>query len=283
MNKIIAGLVFALLWGSGSVTIKLGIKEVQPMLLNNIRFVVAAMLILLFVLFIKKERLPQGKEWRNLFFCGLLSMAIYPTVFIFAMKEVTPGIGTLASATCPLIISVLNAVFLSQKITKNIWLGLILGLLGIVIAVFPLLKIAHATPFGVGLMASSMLCYSVATVYYQSIDWSLSKWSINGWQILFGALLMLPFTLFSYESEANHFTPQFYFSLFWLAIPISIFASQIWLYLLKVEPLRASFWLYLCPIVGFFLSALITHEPITGYTIVGTVLVLVGLYIGKKV
>jgi probable blue pigment (indigoidine) exporter len=56
--------------------------------------------------------------------------------------------------------------------------------LGIVVAVFPLLKVAYATPFGVGLMAFSMLCYSVTTVYYQSIDWSLSKWSINGWQIL---------------------------------------------------------------------------------------------------
>lgn len=282
MKKILAGLSFAALWGSGSVATKLGITVVQPLLLINVRFIIATLLMLSFSVLINKDRLPKGREWQSLFICGLLSMVVYPIAFVLAMKNVTAGIGTLASATCPLIISILNAVWLSNKITKNIWQGLFVGLFGVAIAIYPLLLNAHATPFGVALLTFSMLCYSLGTVYYQSIHWDLPRLSINGWQVLFGSIVLLPLTFLFYESNKNHFEPTFWVSVLWLAIPISILASLIWLYLLKIEPTKASLWLYLCPIFGFLFSSIFTKEPITIYTILGTFFVIVGLYLGKK-
>ena len=282
MKNIIAGLVFAALWGSGSVATKLGIKEVQPLLLINIRFVLAALLMLSFSLVIKKERLPKGKEWLSLLVCGVMNMVIYPIAFVFAMKHITAGIGTLASATCPLIISILNGIWLSQTITNNVWKGLILGLLGVATAIYPLLTNAHATPLGIILISFSMVCYSVGTVYYQSINWSLSKLSINSWQVFIGSLILLPLTSFFYSETQNTYSPTFWYAALWLAIPISIGAVQIWLYLLKAEPTKAALWLYLCPIFGFLFSAILTKEPISVYTLVGTLLVIGGLYLGKK-
>jgi probable blue pigment (indigoidine) exporter len=282
MQKILIGLTFAFLWGSGAVATKLGIKEVQPLFLISTRFLIAAFLMLVFSLLISKNRLPQKHEWRSLFICGALSIAIYPITFVFAMKNVTAGIGTLASATCPLIIIILNAIFLSRKITNNIWSGLCIGFLGVAIAIYPLLQNAHATPKGVILLIMSMLCYAIGTVYYQSIDWKLSRLSINAWQVLFGSLILIPLTTYFHQPENNHFTATFWINALWLAIPISIGAIQIWLYLLKIEPVKASLWLYLCPIFGFLLSAIFTGEPITVYTIAGTLLVIIGLYIGKK-
>jgi probable blue pigment (indigoidine) exporter len=52
--------------------------------------------------------------------------------------------------------------------------------------------------------------------------------------------------------------------------------------LLKTEPVKASLWLFLCPIFGFFYAAILTHEPISFYTVLGTALVILGLYLGKK-
>lgn len=71
-------------------------------------------------LLINKDRYPTRNEWLPLIICSVLSMTIYPSAFVFAMKHVTAGIGTLGSAACPLIISILNAVWLRQKITWNI-------------------------------------------------------------------------------------------------------------------------------------------------------------------
>jgi probable blue pigment (indigoidine) exporter len=282
MKKIFAGLIFAALWGSGSVATKLGLKVSQPLLLINTRFFFAALLMLAISLLINKDRLPKRNEWTPLIICGLLSMAIYPSAFVYAMKHVTAGIGTLGSATCPLIISVLNAVWLRYKITWNIWTGLFIGLGGIAITIYPLLLNAHATPLGVFLLTFSMLCYSVGTVYYQSVTWTLPRLSINGWQVLFGGLILFPFTTFLFNPTDNNFNSIFWFSVLWLVIPVSIIAVQIWLYLLKAEPTKSSLWLFLCPIFGFLYSNILTGEPISIYTVVGTILVIGGLYLGTK-
>lgn len=282
MKKILAGLFFAALWGSGSVATKIGLKVAQPLLLITTRFFIAALIMLAVSLLINKTRFPKQHEWLPLIICGVLSMAIYPSAFVFAMKHVTAGIGTLGSAACPLIISVLNAVWLRQKITWNIWAGLFIGVGGVAIAIYPLLLKAYATPFGVMLLTFSMLCYSVGTVYYQSINWTLPRLSINGWQVLFGGLVLLPFTTYFYEASLNTIDTKFWISILWLVIPVSILAIQLWLFLLKVEPTRASLWLFLCPIFGFLYASLLTDEPITIYTVIGTILVIVGLYLGKK-
>jgi probable blue pigment (indigoidine) exporter len=121
MKKIAAGLIFASLWGSGSIATKLGIKVSQPLILINMRFLLAACFMLGFTLLVQKSRLPKSNEWVPLFVGGLLNMAVYPAAFVYAMKYVTPGIGTLGSAVCPLIISVLNILWLNQKFTVNIW------------------------------------------------------------------------------------------------------------------------------------------------------------------
>jgi probable blue pigment (indigoidine) exporter len=282
MKRIGTGLLFASLWGSASVATKIGLHSAQPLILSNTRFFMAAILMLLFAQLIKKERLPQRHEWLPLIIYGALNVTIYLGAFVFAMQRVTAGIGTLAVATCALIISVLNAVWLRQKIAWNIWTGLGIGLFGVAIATYPLLLNASATPLGLLLLGVGMLSYSVGTVYYQSITWTLPRLSINAWQVFFGGLLLLPFTLFLFDESQNTYDSNFWWMVLWLAIPVSIGAVQLWLYLLKVEPTRASLWLFFCPIFGFLYAAIFTHEPITIYTVVGTAFVIVGLYLGKK-
>lgn len=282
MKRLSIGLLFAALWGSGSVATKLGLKVSQPLLLITSRFFLAALLMLTISLLINKDRVPKRNEWIPLLICGILSMAIYPTAFVYAMKYVTAGIGTLGSAACPLVISVLNAVLLRQKIAWNIWTGLFIGLSGVAVAIYPLLMNAYATPLGIILLTFSMLCYSIGTVYYQSVNWKLPRLSINAWQVLFGGLILLPFTSFLFDRSENSFNTTFWISTVWLVIPVSIIAVQFWLYLLKVEPTKASLWLYLCPLFGFLFAYFLTNEPITIYTIVGTVLVIGGLYLGNK-
>ena len=126
-----------------------------------------------------------------------------------------------------------------------------------------------------------MLSYSIGTIYYSEQNWQLNRLAINGWQVLFGGIMLLPITLFYFDFSANNFNTNFWLSSIWLIIPVSIGAVQLWLYLLSVDPIKASTWLFLCPIFGFIYAYFLLNEPISCLTIAGTFLVMLGLYIGQ--
>jgi drug/metabolite transporter (DMT)-like permease len=160
--------------------------------------------------------------------------------------------------------------------------GLILGLVGVVVATYPLLQTSYATIEGLLILLFAMISVSVATVYYAGIKWQLENIVINGWQVLLGGILLLPFTLLNGDFDESQFNGQFWGAVFWLVIPVSVGALQLWFYLVKQDAVRASLWLFLCPIFGFVYAAILLKEPITWYTWAGTLLVIAGLYLAQK-
>jgi drug/metabolite transporter (DMT)-like permease len=67
----------------------------------------------------------------------------------------------------------------------------------------------------------------------------------------------------------------------WLSVPVSIFAVQLWLWLLQVNAVRAGLWLFLCPLFGFMIAAWLLKDEISWYTIAGVFMVIVGLLLSK--
>ena len=80
-----------------------------------------------------------------------------------------------------------------------------------------------------------------------------------------------------YEAPLNDFNLTWLLATLWLVGPVSMLAVILWLFLLKDNPVKASFWLFLCPIFGFAISAVLMHEPLSLYTAAGVALVIGGL------
>jgi probable blue pigment (indigoidine) exporter len=283
MKNIIIGLVFASLWASASVATKYSLLSCpSPLIISNIRFFIAGILMLLGAHLGYQYPLPKRSDWQPFVIYGLLNVTIYLGAFVMAMKEVSAGVGTLAVGTNPLIISLLSAIFYQKKIERNIVVGLLLGIIGVGIATYTPLLEATVTMRGILILMGSMLSYSLGTIYFSSREWTQPRLVINGWQVFLGGVFLLPLTfLFSDFKTVN---PDFHFwgGVCWLAIPVSIGAVQLWLYLLSKDPVRASLWLFLCPVFGFYYAHLFLNEKIDIYTYIGTFFVIFGLYIGQK-
>ncbi|MCU0355808.1 MAG: DMT family transporter [Cytophagales bacterium] len=282
MKNLLAGVVFALLWASASVATKFGILSAHPLLLSNVRFFSAGLLLLGLAYTTGHRQWPAKNEWRQLAVYGLLNVTIYLGCFSWAMRYNSAGIGSLSTATNPLIISVLSAVWLRRTVRWQEAAGLLLGIGGVTCAVYPLLLDSYATGAGMAILAVSMLSYSVGTIYFSSRQWTLPLLVINGWQVLLGGLWLLPFTLAATDWPTQHYDGRFFGAVLWLAVVVSIGAVQLWLYLLRLDPVRASLWLFLCPIFGFIYAAWLMDEPVTGFTYAGTLLVVFGLWLAKK-
>lgn len=278
---LFTGFSFSVLWASASVAAKFGLLSVEPLVLFNIRFLLAGGILLGYLYLFQKNRLPSPIEWKQIIVFGTFNTTLYLGIFILALQFMTAGVTTLAIALNPLFISILSAVWAKRRVTGMEWLSILLGMLGVFIAAYPLLQTSQVTLPGLLLMALSMGAYSFGSVYYSSITWSLPRAVINAWQVLIGGIMIVPLTWFMHN-QPNHFDLRFWFSVFWLIIPVSIAAVQLWMRLLKSDPVQASLWLYLCPIFGFLYSALLLNEAITTYTAIGTVLVLGAVFIGRQ-
>ncbi len=277
-----AGIGFAMLWASASAATKIGLQSAQPFVLANIRFIFAGIILLIFSRLLGRKTKFSKVEFRQLIIYGFLNVTLYLGAFVWAIKHVSAGIGSLATATNPLFITVLSSIFLGKKSNLTNWAGLFLGMAGVFLATYPLLQKAYADTLGLFLIFGSMLSYSIGTVYYSNHSWNLDRLPINGWQVLFGGIMLLPFTLFYYDGKLNNFDSTFWLSSIWLIVPVSIGAVQLWLYLLSINPVKASLWLFLCPIFGFIYAYFLLKEPISWHTLAGTGLVIFGLFIGQS-
>lgn len=275
--------MFALLWASASTATKIALKVSQPLVIAQVRFGVAGLIMLVTAHIFFRQKLPSGIEWKQITIYGLLNITIYLGCYVIAMQHVTAGVGSLSVATGPLFISFFSLFFLKERLKTDIFIALILGTTGVVIASWPLLKDASITISGLLLLLFSMLSYSIGAIYFSAKKWNhLTILTINGWQTMIGGLLLLPFTLSEYHKDKNHFNLKFWGGTLWLAIFVSIFAIQLWLWLLKKNAVKAGLWLYLCPVFGFAIAAVILHDVISIYTIAGVVFVMIGLFLSQR-
>jgi drug/metabolite transporter (DMT)-like permease len=231
-----------------------------------------------------RQRLPKGREWGQIAIYGLLANTIYLGLYVIAMRQVSAGLGSLAVATSPVFINLISAIFLRQRLRPVTIFCLLLCMSGVVIAAWPLLRNSSATPMGLLLLLVSMVAYSLSVLYFSRTSWKgLTRLTINGWQVLLGGVFLLPAMVFVYQPGLNTWNIKGIGAIAWLAIMVSVAAVSLWLFLLHEDAERSSFWLFLCPVFGFILSNIFTHEPLTLFTLVGMLLVIGGIYWQQQV
>lgn len=283
MKLILAGIAFAILWASASIATKIALQSAQPFMIAVSRFFIAAIIMLFVAHALLKERFPEKQEWKQLAIYGTLNITIYLGIYVIAMMNVSAGLGSLAVATNPVFISIITGIWLKQKVKLTTIFSLVLCAVGILVAATSLLKSSYATPQGLTLLLLSMLAYSLGAVYFSKSQWNgLHILVINGWQTLIGGVLMLPLLFAYYDSDKNVYDVRSIGGILWLAIPVSIAAVLLWLYLLMNNTVKASFWLFLCPVFGFGIASIMLNEPIGANTFIGVILVLAGLYLVQK-
>lgn len=278
--NFIYGIIFVIFWSSASSATKIGLKVVQPLVLSIPRFILATAIMLGISHVFMKQALPKGKAvWIKIATYGFLNVGLYLGLYVWAMQHVSAGLGSLFIAINPVLIMLISTLYFRQPLRLVTVLSFVLCMSGMLIAAYPLLGGSYASPTGLLLLLLCNISYSAGAIYFSRQNWEgLHILTINGWQTMFGCLLLLPFAFYLYQPQANVFNFSFFGSVIWLAIPASIVASLLWMSLLKDNPTKASAWLFLCPVTGFAIASVLMKEPLTLYTLTGVILVIIGLY-----
>lgn len=282
--EIAEGVLFAILWASATAATKFGIRSVEPLLLACIRFLLVGGLLTGFVYIIRagKFRLPTKKEFKHLFVLGLLNITLYIAAFVMAVKVVSAGLVSLFNAMPPLVIILLSAIWLKRPVLRKEWVGICLAMAGLAIAAIPNLQNSHATIGGIIILLLGQVALATGSTYYAGFKLELPRLVINAWQTAIGGLLLIPLAFFNRHNIYLVTDSNFYWSLGWLIIPVSVIAYGLWLHLLQKDAVKAGMWLFVTPVLGYVLAVWLLREKVTVYAIVGALMVIAGVSIAKR-
>jgi drug/metabolite transporter (DMT)-like permease len=126
---------FVVMWSSGFIGARLGTPEASTPTLMAWRFLLAAGLLLVGV-FLLQRRLPGLREIAVQSVVGLLAQGVYLTGVVGAVEfGVTAGTSALVAALQPLLAAALAGPVLGERVSRQQWAGLAVGLVGVALVV----------------------------------------------------------------------------------------------------------------------------------------------------
>lgn len=280
VKGLLLGLLFTVLYASGAIAMKFGLLSAAPLTLATLRFIIAGILLLIYIYGFQKRKytLPNKKEFLILFWLGLLNTSLFLGLGLIALQTVSSGIFNLFIPANSLLFALFALIFMGQSIRLKEWGGMVLSFSGLFIASYPSLIGSHATIGGILLLSCAIISMAIGSLVYKKTNLQLPTIVINTWQVVFGGVILIIPTILLESGEQITFDIHLIGYLIWSVFALSIFNLSLWFYLLKKDALIANNWLLLNPVAGYILATIFLGEPITKYAIIGTILVLLGLY-----
>lgn len=282
-KNIFHGLLFALLWATGSVAVKFALPSADALILASIRFIITGLVFAPFFLLHGKYRfIPHGAEWKSLLIYGFLNTTLTLGSFFAAQKYASAGISMLFIAVAPLLMALFSSLILKRRLTTFEITGMLIAFSGLFISSYSEFKLTHIQPLGIFLLLIYITAYALGSIYFSTLKLSISNVVFNIWQVFIGGLVLLPFCWLFHQQHIRHVNTTLFLCLGWMIVVLSFIANQLWLYLIKKDTVAAAGWLYLTPVFGFVYGYFLLNEGITLYTISGTALVITGLVFSKR-
>ncbi len=277
---ILLGLIFVILWSSASIAAKIGIRDAAPLTMLDLRFFLAGAALLTYAYVFRRDTpMPQRGDWKHVTVLALTNSTGYLGLSWLAFTQVPAGLFGLFIAMNPLIVAVLSWLWLKRPITRNEVIGIALGAAGLIAATTPRVQGKEATLAGIVMAVAAMVIYSFGSVYFKWSKLQIGGLALNAWQVMIGAVTLLPLAILANHTQPVNITPSFIAALAWSVLAVSIVANLLWFWLLKRDALRASMWLFLNPVSGYALAALMLGEAIRPTDVIGLLLVMAGLVI----
>jgi len=286
-NFLIIGLPI-LFWAFAFPLIKISLKGLDPINLTILRIFIVCIRFIILLIYKSKDIIKLDiKDVPNIFFLGFFGVIGYYFLLNYGQQLISAGVTSLIISTIPIFTVIFAFIFLSEKLTINLSLGLILSIFGIiVISLYGNnninIKIDYIlSTFSVLLAAFFAAFYIVAG---KKMLKKYSPLSLTIYAILLGSLGIIPFINNSFFHELTKLSTIGWITVLYLAIFSTVISYVFWYIALEFKPAsELGSYLYLMPILSTILSFFILNEKITLLFVFGGFLIIIGLlFVNKK-
>jgi len=282
---VVAFLVVAV-WGSTFVFTKLlllnGLTAAQIFVL---RFILAYVLLLAFSLTRKHFRLLAASVKDELLMVGLgvTGGSLYFLTENSSMNYTTTTNTSLIVCLCPLFAALLISLFYrSQRLNGIQIVGTLMAALGVVVVVLNGHFVLHLSPLGDTLAFAACLCWAVYSLLMIPVNKRYDTVFITRKVFFYGLLSMIPYFIVRPEmpSLSVVLRQDVLINLFFLGFVASMLCFLAWNWVMKhLGEVVVTNYVYFNPVTTMLFAWIILSERITVYFLMGTLLILTGMYL----
>ena len=276
------------IWGSTFVFTKLlllaGLSAAQ---IFTLRFIIAYVLLLAYSI---RHFRAFADSWRDellLMALGVTGGSVYFLAENEALNYTTATNTSLIVCSCPLVASVLIGLFYkAERMSRLQTLGALMAVAGVCVVVLNGHFVLHLSPIGDTLALAANLCWALYSVLMIPAGRKYDSVFITRKVFFYGLLTIIPYYIWRPEEldfSKITFTSSVLFNLLFLGCVASMACFLAWTWVIKrLGAMVTTNYVYLNPVATIVFAWWILSEQITPFFLLGTVLILLGMYLADK-
>jgi drug/metabolite transporter (DMT)-like permease len=276
----LAFLAIYVIWGSTFLATRYAVRTIPPFLVSGSRFFLGGLI--LFVIGQTRNREPiTPRMWASATLMGALFFMVCHGGLSWSAQHVPSGILALLMASTSMWTAVVEIVSRSKtRPGVRIIVSLLIGFVGLALLVVrpELLAGSHIGPLGAIVALVGAFSWALGTVFTKRVPHPKSTILSAGMQMMCGGGLLILAALLTGQANAwspSNISQQSLLAMVFLTLIGSLVGFSCYMFLLShCPPTQVATYAYVNPIIALILGFVIGGEPVSGTSLVASVVVI---------
>lgn len=281
--------ILSAIWGSAFIAIKVSLNYFSPVSVASYRLIVASIFLLIFYIIGKYKTSLNRTDLIMLLFVGVVGNFLPFYLISWSEQHIQSSTAGILMGVGPILTLILSHFFTKDdRFTYSKLISISIGFIGVlfIFEIDTLFNFGTANSlqlFSKFLIIIAALGYMISNIVAYNTLKHIDSFSITFFATLFGALISVPFLLYSETIQPSYINFSALLPILYLGIFPTALAFQLRYHITKTSgPVFLSYVAYLIPIFALIWGFVFLSEEIYLNSIIGITLILFGVYIGKK-
>jgi drug/metabolite transporter (DMT)-like permease len=262
-------------------------KDVMPAYIDAFGFILlrvggSMMLFWLTWLFMPKEKIALN-DFPRIIAAAFFGVAFNMLTFFKGLSLTSPISAAVIMVSTPMIVLVLSAILMKERMKKRKVVGIILGLLGTAFLILYGKSVGSATDARLGnfLVLINAISYGFYLIIVKKLMHTYNAFTFVKWIYLFGFIMVLPFGWSEFNAVHWELIPV---AIFWKIGFVVVFSTFL-TYLLnllsmkELKPTTVAVFIYLQPLFATIFAIGLGKDALSWVKIGAAILIFTGVYL----
>jgi drug/metabolite transporter (DMT)-like permease len=262
-------------------------KDVMPAYIGAFGFILlrvggSMMLFWLTWLFMPKEKIALN-DFPRIIAAAFFGVAFNMLTFFKGLSLTSPISAAVIMVSTPMIVLVLSAILMKERMKKRKVVGIILGLLGTAFLILYGKSVGSATDARLGnfLVLINAISYGFYLIIVKKLMHTYNAFTFVKWIYLFGFIMVLPFGWSEFNAVHWELIPV---AIFWKIGFVVVFSTFL-TYLLnllsmkELKPTTVAVFIYLQPLFATIFAIGLGKDALSWVKIGAAILIFTGVYL----